>query len=262
MKRYIAIYKRLLVSNWNVFLEYRSDLVTRILASLIYASWHLIVILLLTYKVPSVFGWTKYELLLLASTYNVFISIYHMFISRNLDRLADEIYFGRLDFVLLKPIDDQLSTTLWIVDYVTLVRLLLGIITSLYIIHILQLTITISMIIGYCITIITGLFILYSLWLPFITLMIFNPRLSNIVSFLFTLTNVAQYPKEMYARLPVYIFVPLIPLALIMTTPTKVLLQKFSFSLGLEFFAVCILLGTFSRLIWKFSLRFYTGASA
>jgi len=262
MKKYISLYKQLLVSNWNALVEYRSDFVTQVFSSLVYAINHVVVILLLTSKVPSAYGWTRSELLLLTATYNVFMGIYHTFISRNLDSLSDEIYLGRLDYVLLRPIDSQVSTMLWRIHYVSLVRLLFGLALSFYLVNSMQITITLSTVIAYVITILAGVFILYSIWLPFISLIIFNPRLSNIISLLFQSTNIARYPKEMYARLPMYIFIPLIPLALIMTTPTKVLVQKFSFTLGLEVLAVSLIVGIFARFVWKFSLRYYTSASS
>src|SRR3989344_5283994 len=136
MRKYLLIYKRLLIANWYALLEYRSDLITRVFASIMFSSYHLITVLLITYKVPTAYGWTRNELLLLASTYSVFIIIYHMFISHNISRLADEIYFGRLDYLLLKPIDSQVSATLWKIEYVNIVRLVLGGGISLYLLSI------------------------------------------------------------------------------------------------------------------------------
>ncbi|MEK7543453.1 MAG: ABC-2 family transporter protein [Patescibacteria group bacterium] len=262
MKKSILLYRRLLIANWNALIEYRGDFITQIISSLVFSLNHIIIVLLLTSKVPSVYGWSRGELILLASTYNVFIGIFHTFISRNLDQIADDIYFGKLDYVLLKPIDSQLATVIWKINYISLIRVLFGLTLTVYLMGTLHIIITVPMIVVYFFVIITGVYMLYSFWLPFITLMIFNPRLSNIVIFLFNITNVARYPKEMYARLPLYIFVPLLPLALILTTPTKVLLQKFTFELGFLFFAVCIVLGLFARFIWKLSLRHYTSASS
>lgn len=262
MKKYLSIYRRLCIANWNALVEYRADVLTQIISSLMFSINHIIIVLLLTVKVPSVYGWTRGELLLLAATYNVFISIYHTLISRNLDHIADEIYFGRLDYVLLKPIDSQLSTTIWRINYISLIRFVFGASISLYLLHDMHISLTVSTVILYFFFLFMGVFLLYSFWLPFISLIIFNPRLSNIVSLLFQLTNVARYPREMYARLPAYIFISVLPLALILTTPTKVLVQKFSFGLASELLIVCLIMGLFARVTWKFALRHYTSASS
>lgn len=262
MKKYIFIYRRLLIANWHALIAYRSDFFTSMLSSLMFSAYHLITVLLLTYQIPSAYGWSKNELLLLASTYSVFIGFYHTFISRNMGQLADEIYYGRLDYVLLKPIDSQVATTLWHINYVSLVRVIFGIIASWYFVSLMHISVTLGTLSMYLFAIAIGIFILYSFWLPFISLMIFNPRLSNIVTLLYNSANIARYPQEMYARLPIYVFAPLIPLAIIMTSPTKILIQKFSFFLGLELFLVCLILGFVSRYIWRFSLRHYSSASS
>lgn len=262
MKKYLLLYQRLLIANWNALIEYRGDFATQIISSLAYSFNHIIIVLLLTIKVPSVYGWSRGELLLLAATYNVFIGIFHTFISRNLDQIADDIYYGKLDYVLLKPIDNQLATVIRKINYVSLIRVLFGLALTFYLIGVLHIEVTIPVIALYLSVIIIGEFMLYSFWLPFISLMIFNPRLSNIVILLFNITNVARYPKEMYMRLPIYIFIPLLPLALLLTTPSKILLQKFSSDLLWEFIFVTVVFGVFARFIWKYSLRFYASASS
>lgn len=262
MKKYLLIYKQLLIANWYTLIEYRTDFFSRLISGLMFSLWHMITVLLLTYNVPSAFGWTRNELLLLAATYSVFIGLYHTFISRNMARLVDEIYFGRLDFLLLKPIDVQLSATIWIVDYMSLFRFVLGLGLTAYFINFMGLTVTLSMVLTYILAMLVGIFILYSIWLMVVSLTIFHPRLSNVVVLLFNLSNIARYPREMYVKLPIYLSVALLPLGLIMTTPTKVILQKFNFALALEIITLLLLLSVLARLVWMRSLRFYTSASS
>jgi len=262
MKKYFSVYRRLCIANWNVLMAYRADVFMQIVSSLAFSVNHVFIILLLTVKVPSVYGWSRGELLLLAGVYNMFIGIYHAFISRNLNHIADEIYFGRLDYVLLKPIDSQLSTTIWKINYASLIRFVFGAGLSFYLLHDMSVSLTVSSVVLFFLFILLGMFLLYSFWLPFISLIIFNPRLSNIIMLLYQLTNVSRYPKEMYARLPVYMVAVLLPLTLIITMPTKVLVQKFSYSLASELVIVCLVMGLFARFTWKFALRHYTSASS
>lgn len=260
--KYLSVYKQLLKANWYALIEYRVDFISKLTSAMVFTFWHVIAVFLLTYNVPSVFGWTRNELLLLSATYSVFIGLYHAFISRNMARIANEVYFGRLDFLLLKPIDSQLSASLWIVDYISLFRCIFGLGLTMYFINIMHLVITPIQIVVYLFVTIIGIGILYSIWLSFVSLTIFNPRLSNIVALLFHLSNIARYPQEMYSKLPVYLSLSLLPLALIMTTPTKVLLQKFNGYLGLEIIILFLLLGGVSRFIWTKSLHYYTSASS
>lgn len=258
----VSIYKQLLFMNWYALTQYRIDFVSKFVSSLSFAFWHVIAVFLITYNVPSAFGWTRNELLLLSATYSVFIGLYHTFISRNMARIAEEVYFGRLDFLLLKPVDSQISASFWIVDYISLLRSVFGLILTAYFINVLHLVITPFQIITYIIVTLVGLGILYSIWLSLVSITIFYPRLSNIVTLLFHLTNIARYPQEMYSRLPIYLSLSFLPYALIMTTPTKVLLSQFNGYIALEIIVLLFLLGSIARFIWTRSLRYYTSASS
>lgn len=262
MKRYFFLYKQLLLANLYSLIAYRTDFAGRLFSSFMFSMWHVITVLLLTHNVPSVFGWSRNELLLLVATYNVFIGIFHAFVSRNISQLADDVYHGRLDFVLLRPIDAQVSVSIWIIDYMSLFRCIVGLGLTAYIIHLMGITITTLAVAGYVLTIIVGLSILYSIWISFVSLTFFFPRLSNIVVLLYNLSNIARYPQEMYSRLPLFASITLLPFALIMTTPVKVLVQRFTVPLGIEMLGICISLGLASRFIWTRSLRSYSSASS
>lgn len=58
-----------------------------------------------------------------------------------------------------------------------------------------------------------------------------------------------------------YLFVFLLPLTLVITTPAKVLLQRLDITTLLIFFGLAALLVTLSRKFWKFALRYYTSAN-
>ncbi len=262
MRKYLSLYKQLLLANLYTLIAYRTDFAGRLFSSFMFSMWHVITVLLLTYNVPSVFGWSRNELLLLVATYNVFIGIFHAFVSRNISQLAEDVYHGRLDFVLLRPIDAQVSVSIWIIDYMSLFRCVVGLGLTVYMVHIMGLTLTIWSVLGYALTIFIGLSTLYSIWISFVSLTFFFPRLSNIVVLLYNLSNIARYPQEMYNRLPLFMSLTLLPFAIIMTTPVKVLVSKSSLPLGIEMILVCLGLGIISRFIWTRSLRSYASASS
>jgi len=262
MKKYLFVYKTLLLLNWEALVEYRTSFFTKLFSSMLYSAYHVITILLLTSTVPSVFGWSRYELLLLASTYSVFIGFYHMIISQNMARLAEEIYFGRLDFLLLKPIDSQFSATFWIIDFISGTRIVVGLLLSWYFLQAMHLGVGFTEVVLYISAIALGLCILYSIWLSVISLTIFNPRLSNVVDLLFHISEIGRYPREMYKQVSVFIFAILIPFTFIMIPATRVLLHDFSARQALEAVGVCAVLSILARSIWKISLRSYTSASS
>ena len=262
MKKYFTIYKTLILLNWYALVEYRTSFITKVLSSMLFTAYHVITVLLLTNTVSSIFGWSRLELLLLASTYSVFIGLYHMFISHNMSRLSEEVYFGRLDFLLLKPVDSQFLATFWLIDFVNGFRVVVGLFLSWYFLHNMNLSITFIDVMLYSAVMILGLCILYSIWVSVISLTIFNPRLSNVVDLLYHITEIGRYPGEMYRQVSVYIFALLLPFTLIMIPATRVLLHEFTWKQAAESVGVCIIISVLARTIWKYSLRFYTSASS
>lgn len=262
MKKYFHIYKTLLALNWEVFIEYRASFYLKSISRLLYTAYHVLSIFLLTNIISSVFDWSRYELLLLASTYSVFIGLYHMIISHNMIRLSEEIYYGRLDFLLLKPIDSQFSATFWLFSFVDIIRVFVGALLTWFFLHVLGIKLTFLDIMLYVTTILMGLGILYSLWLSVLSLLIFNPRISNIIDLLFHLSEIGRYPGQMYQRVSVYLFAVVLPLTFLMIPATKVLLHKFTYLEGIELVLLCIIISITARFIWRRSLRSYTSASS
>lgn len=262
MKKYFRVYTSLLLFNWNALITYRSSFFTRIFSSMLYTTYHVVSILILTNTISSVFGWTRNELLLLASTYSVFIGLFHAFISRNMQRLTEEIYLGKLDYLLVKPIDSQFSGSLWTVDFISFFRVGMGLLLTWYFIDILHLTITAQIVFFYIILMLVGICILYSIWLSVVSITIFNPRLSNVVDLLYHMSEFTRYPREMFQHVSVFLFSLLIPFTFILIPPTKILLNTFSVFQGFEAVLIGITLFFISRLIWMQSLKHYTSASS
>ena len=262
MNKYFRVYKSLLIFNWNALIVYRIDFFTRLLTSILYTAYHVLAIFILTNTVSSVFGWSRYELLLLASSYSIFIGLFHAFISRNIHRLSEEIYYGRLDYLLVKPIDSQFSATLWTVDFISFFRIGIGMLLSWYFVSVLHLTITVLTITLYVAAMVMGLSILYSIWLSVISLTIFNPRLSNLIDLLYHISELTRYPRDMYQHLSLFIFSMIFPFTLVLIPSTKILLHTFGLFQLSETVGMSVVLFLVSRFIWMHSLKYYASASS
>lgn len=262
MKKYLRVYAGLLLFNWNALIIYRIDFFTKLLTSILYTAYHVLAIFILTNTVSSVFGWSRYELLLLASSYSVFIGLFHAFISRNIHRLSEEIYYGRLDYLLVKPIDSQFSATLWTVDFISFFRIGIGILLSWYFVNALHLTITVWTLASYAAAMLMGLCILYSIWLSVISLTIFNPRLSNLIDLLYHISELTRYPRDMYQHVSLFLFSLIFPFTFVLIPSVKILLHTFSLIQLSETVIVSISLFLVSRFIWMHSLKYYASASS
>lgn len=262
MIRYYKIYKKLLELNFLTLLAYRSNFINSMISSLGWGAFSFFSMYLLTLKVNSIYGWSRYELLLLAAVYNIVIGTFHIFFSRNFERFSTVIHYGLLDGILLKPVDSQFLLSFWLFNYTGVFRVLLGIGFTFYILQsLIKIQFTFVALVWFLILMIVGIVTLYSVWFIISTIIIWHTRLSNLVALLYQLNNLTRYPHEFFKGVHVSVFLIVFPLTLVVAVPIRTFLFKSSvIEIGQLFFVSVILLFV-SRVFWRFALRFYTSAS-
>lgn len=176
--------------------------------------------------------------------------------------MAEIIDFAQLDTILIKPIDSQFFLTMRWVNYASIIRIVFGVGFLLYFLHSFELRITVMSTLIFFLFLSLGVLLLYSLWFGVATLLLWFPRLSNLMELMYTVAGLTRYPGEMYRNASEYLFLFLLPLTLIVSTPVKFLVRRASSMdlMFLVFFAVLFFLA--SRKFWLFALRFYTSASS
>lgn len=261
MKRYLRIYKKILQMNFSALLAYRANFVNSILSSMGWGIFSILSIILLTSRTSHIYDWSREEVLILAGAYSIFIGIFHMLFSRNFETIAYTIHLGRLDSMLVKPVDSQFLLSFLIINYTSAFRIILGLVFIVYMVVINNIQISFLNIVGFLLFMVIGLLLLYSLWFIVISLTIWYTRLTNLIDFLYTATGTARYPSEIFRELRNYLFFFLLPLTLVLNTPTKTLLGKVTLVDITELIIFSIVFFYLSRRFWKFALKFYTSAS-
>ena len=262
MKSYLRLYKTLLRLNFSNILAYRVNFTTNIIASVSWGLFSIFSIVLITSRTSSIFGWKREEILLLTAIYSVLIGVFHMLFSKNFERFSNLVYYGQLDSLLVKPVDSQFLISFWLVNYTSVFRILLGVAYTGYLLYTYQMTVSVGSAVWFIFLLIVGLCLLYSVWFVAVTLTIWFPRLTNIVFFMYSVSGLTRYPQEMYRQLAAYVFLFLMPITLVVTTPTKALVQKLSPTEGFMLVGFACVLFWISRKFWKFALRYYTSASS
>src|SRR3989344_2191984 len=258
MKRYINIYKSLLKINLDTLMAYRLNFINNMFSSAAWGIFSVVSILILTSRTQSIFGWRREDIILLTACYSLAIGIFHAVFSWNFHRMGRVIFLGELDQILLKPLDSQFSLSLWLFNYSSLVRILLGIGLILYLIYTVGYSISLIGIVAFFLYLLVGIITLYGIWFLVCSLLIWIPEASNIVELMYSVSGLSRYPPEMYSRLSGYLFSILLPLLFILVVPVKILIGKPN---PVEIFSVtivCIVSIVISRLFWTFALRHYS----
>lgn len=261
MEYYLKIYKTLFSLNLSRFLTYRSNLISEVIGSIIWGLFSIMSILLLTSKTSSVYGWSREELLLLTASFGIIWGIFHMLFMRNFQNISHLIDYGTLDGKLLQPVDTQFIISTQIINYPSLIRIIINTGLLIYFMSLLHISFSLLHTLGYVLLIIFGVLLLYAIFFISMTVLIWNPRLSNIIEVLYTVAGISRYPREMFSKLPSFLFVLLLPLTFAVISPTRVLIQKVFLGDIVGLVVSTVILLVITRLFWKFALRSYTSAS-
>lgn len=261
MKRYLKIYKALLRINLISLFTYRANFINSTISSLVWGTFSVITIFLLTSRTNSVLGWSREELILLTAVFSIIVGIFHIFIARGFERFARIMAWGTFDSVLLKPIDSQFSVSFWELNYSAISRVILGFLMLAYLLHYYSYSIDPLFLIVFLMLLIAGVFSLYSLWLIGATFIIWFTQMSNIIDFMYTVNGFIRQPSEMYKKISGGLFLLVLPVVFVATSPLKSLIGKPNYY---EIAILLLLNVTFlivSRAFWRFGLRYYTSAS-
>lgn len=262
MKQLIKIYKRLIIMNFAVLTSHRAAFINHLVGGTVWGIFSLAVMLLLTSKVTSIYTWSKEEMLLLSGVLAVLLGVFNTLFQGNFDNFPQLVNKGKLDTFLLKPLDAQLSLSLWNIKIMSLSRVMVGIIFMVYVISVYQLSVNFAGIFISIPLFVFGIGLYYSIWSIVTTLTIWFDRATNIVEILHSIQGVMRLPPVVFQELSITLFMIVFPLAVIASTPVGLFLGSPSITDVLLLIFLSFLFLLISRKFWIFALRSYTSASS
>ena len=248
--------------NWQQLVIYRANFINNLISSTVWGGFIVISMLLLMYRTPNAFGWTRDEVMLLVGVFTAAMGIFHGLFTRNFEQLSRIANLGTLDMFLTKPIDSQFYVSLWTVNFAAVARVVWGTVFAAYFFGKLNITFTWNQLIFSLVFLGFGLILLYALWMLVVTLTLKFTRLSNLVELMFSITGVSRFPREMFQSTSEFVFLLVLPLTFIIVTPTKALLARATYVDILGLLLLTCFFFYLSRKFWQFALRFYTSASS
>ncbi len=172
-------------------------------------------------------GWGKYEFFLFLSTGLFINSLVQALFMTNADEFSELIRTGRLDFVLLKPIDTQFVVSLGRVEWSSLGNFVFGLVLLGYSLFKLDYVPGLVQCLLYPVYVACGVTILYSLMITLATSSIWLGRNQTLFDFWFYITNFSRYPMEIYQGplgTPLRrVFTFLIPVLIVVNVPARLL---------------------------------------
>lgn len=244
-------------------LAYRVDTLVNILTSLMWLAWELIGLSIIFSNTTNIAGWSAGQVVALLGVFRIINAFVQAIVWPNTEKFNQGIQAGTLDYVFLLPANSQFLVSFSRIIVWNAWELVLGVVL-----------IVVGMtaaggvppdgfnIVTFLALLVSGGFIIYSLWIALISLTFYFTKFDNNVTLMQALMDTGRYPAVVYPGWLRFIVTFIVPIALATTVPMQALrgeLEWWQIVLALLASVVAALIA--SRL-WKAGVRRYNGASA
>jgi ABC-2 type transport system permease protein len=261
---YLRLVRRFAAASAQNELAYRANFFVSLLHSLLNLGTGVLGIVVLFGQIETLRGWDLPATLALLGVYLTVGALRGLFIGPSLDALAGmdgEIWSGRFDFTLLRPVDVQFLASFRYWRPLALVDLTLGLGTL--VIATLQLghALTLARVAAFLLALGAGVTILYAILLAFATLVIWSP------GFLFTwvfdgIFQMARYPVGLYPGWLRLVLTWIVPVGIMTTIPAQALTGDLSSGMLIGSVALALALLVGASALFRLGLRRYASASS
>lgn len=250
-------------------MTFRGNLLITIVTRLFYFVAQVALFEIIYRQVNAIDDWTRAEYFAFLATGMLINSLVETFFMPNCANFSELIRTGNLDFVLLKPIDPQFLISFEKMELAMLNQAVLALALLGYALVRIGGPIDPIRAAMYVLFVGVGVAFFYSLMLILASTSVWFGRNSGLYDFWFYIIIFARYPREIYGGSLAgdalqFTFSFMIPILLVVTVPSRVLLAKVLDPswLTLVALAAAVLGLVVSRAIFRWSLRAYRSASS
>lgn len=261
--RYLRVYSALWKNSITREISFKANFLMWIVVESLWFALQLSFIGVLYLHTDHIGTWTKWQVVLLIGASHFIQQVYQAFFLINCTNLSELVRTGKLDFLLLLPVNTRFVVSLRQVDLGAFVNALSAIGVMIYAAHRMSLVPTVAQVVGFLVLCIAGVIIHYSLMFLLASISFWTVRAQGIVWGYYNLFQIARLPDEAFRGLFKAFFTFAIPMLLVSNVPVRVLANKLSsFTPLLQLLAMTVVCFTISEWGWKASLRHYTSASS
>ncbi len=261
--RYCSIYAALWRNSLMREMIFRANFLLWIVVDVLWFGLQLCFISVLYLHTESIGTWTKWQVVLLIAASNFIQQIFHGIFLVNLTNLSDLVRTGKLDFLLVQPVNPRFIVSLRQIDLGAFVNALIALVVMIYAGIQLGIRPGLTDVVLFLVLCAIGILIHYSLMLLLASVSFWTVKAQGIVWGYYNLFNIARMPDEAFRGLFKAFFTLAIPMLLVSNVPARVLTDKLA-SPALVWLLVAMGAGCVacSEIGWRASLKRYTSASS
>ncbi|MEQ1859488.1 MAG: ABC-2 family transporter protein [Chthoniobacteraceae bacterium] len=264
MTRYLRVYWLMLRNSLIREMNFKANFIGWIVVECLWFVGQVVFLEVIFAHVEHIGDWSKWECVLLVGTHQVIAQIFQAFFYMNLVELPELVRTGRLDLLLLQPIDSQFSVSVRRFGADSLVASVVGFVVVGVSLFKLGVVPGAGQIAIYLACLVLGLGIHYSILFALATISIWIVRAQGIIHGYYNLFNVARYPIDIFRGTFRFIFSWIIPVMIVANVPARLLARGLEnpWPSVLHLLAATAIVVVAARMFWFFALRRYASASS
>jgi ABC-2 type transport system permease protein len=263
LKRYLMIYDGLWKTSVTREMSFKGNFLLWIVVDLAWFGLQLAFVGVIFSQTSTVGTWTAWQVVLLTGASNFIQEVYQAFFLVNCTNLSELVRTGKMDFMLLLPVNTRFLVSTRQVDLPSFANAAFAAGVVVYAASRLHLHPTVLQLLGFGALCAAGLLVHYSLMFILASVSFWTVRAQGIVWGYFNLFNIARMPDEAFHGVFKAVFTFALPVLLVSNVPVRVLADKFtSPGAWLTLLGLGVVWALISEWFWRFSIRRYTSASS
>lgn len=261
--RYLRIYGMLWRNSLVREMGFKTNFLLWIVVELLWFALQLSFIGVMYLHTDSIAGWSKWQVVMLMGGSHFIQQIFQAFFLVNCTQLSELVRTGKLDFLLLLPVNTRFIISLRQVDLGAFVNAATAVAVMVYAARQMRLTPEPVQLLGFLLLCATGILIHYSLMFLLATVSFWAVRAQGIVWAYYNLFNIARLPDSAFRGAFKAVFTFAIPMLLVSNVPVKLLANRLASPLEmLLLVGMSVLCFLLSEAGWRVSVKRYTSASS
>jgi ABC-2 type transport system permease protein len=264
MRRYIEIYSIMLRNSLIREMSFKANFLLWMIVEVLWFCGQIVFFSIIFGQVDHIGDWTKWEVVLLIGTHQMIAQIFQGFFFVNIANIPELVRTGKLDSLLVLPIDSQFAVSTKQFGLDSMINAGLGGVVVCVSLAQLSIVPNALSVLLYLIALIFGVAVHYSIMLGLAAVSFWIVRAQGLVYGYFNFLNIARYPDAIFPRLFRFIFGWIIPVVIIANIPARLLIKSLGQpgQLMLHLVIASTVIFWLSRVFWRFALRHYSSASS
>lgn len=264
MRRYLEIYGIMLRNSLIREMSFKANFILWMLVEVLWFCGQIFFFSIIFGQVDQIGDWSKWEVVLLVGTHQTIAQLFQAFFFVNISNIPELVRTGKLDSLLVLPIDSQFAVSTKQFGLDSVLNALLGLLVVIVSLVQLRVVPSLSFIGLYLCSLVFGVAIHYSIMLSLAAFSFWIVRAQGLVYGYFNFLHIARYPDVIFPRLFQFIFGWIVPVIIVANIPARLLIKPLGQPAWLVLHLVIAAVGAvvLSRIFWHFALRRYSSASS